>query len=506
MKARATAAWILALVAVVPVVASAHERIGTVSRALLERPIALTTSAGRMHQEVTTASLEAQAYYDQGIAYLASYAFVDAGRSLHEALRHDPELAMARLQLAKVYANIDAIADTRRELEHATALAAAGRASETETVWIALGVQQRAAVEAPAAEQHAKHYAYKVAIDALIARDPSDPHAWVLRGNAEEPGAWGRGQHGHVASVAFYETALNRDPSHVGAHHFLAHSYENIGRYAEAAAHARIYAGAASGVPHAQHMYGHVLPRLGHWQEALVQLERADQLERASYASEKIAPEEDWHHAHNLHLLGLVHLRLGHDADAARLFEEEYRLDTRGVFGGGSAAPWIEYLLLRGRFEEALAAAQGAEARSATMARLVGAALAGQALLALEREDEAAQALERATDQYETLLETSKGTSVEPFASGYAQPFIKTLAAQVELRGPNDEEAEAQILAIADELARDPRIDAWAAGLFQIQRLADDARRADKDELATALRARLRTIDPTFTPAAGGAR
>jgi hypothetical protein len=139
------------------------------------------------------------------------------------------------------------------------------------------------------------------------------------------------------------------------------------------------------------------------------------------------------------------------------------------------------------------------------MARLVGAALAGQALLALERDDEAEQALERATDQYEALLAASTGTSVEPFASGYAQPFIKTLAAEVELRGPNDEEAEAQILAIADELARDPRIDAWASGLFQIQRLADDARRADKDELAAALRARLRTIDPSFAPTAGDA-
>jgi Tfp pilus assembly protein PilF len=135
MKARATLAWILALGAALPVASAAHERVGTVSRALLERPIALTTAAGRMHQEVTTASLEAQAYYDQGIAYLASYAFVDAGRSLIEALRHDPELAMAHLQLAKVYANVDAIADARRELEQATALAAAGRASETEKVW-----------------------------------------------------------------------------------------------------------------------------------------------------------------------------------------------------------------------------------------------------------------------------------------------------------------------------------------------------------------------------------
>jgi len=476
-----------------------------VTRAVIERPIALTDAAGRMHQEVTTASPKAQAYYDQGIAFLASYAFVDAGRSFHEALRRDPELAMAHLMLAKTYVNVDAIDDARRHLARATALVAAGGPTEKEAAWIALGVQQRAAVEAPDAEQATKHWAYKAAIEALIARDPADAHAWVLRGNAEEHGAWGRGQYGHVASIAFYESALRRDPHHLGAYHFLTHSYENVGRYAEAAAHAQVYAEAAHGVPHAQHMYGHVLPRLGRWEEALVQFEKADRLERAAYAALDVAPEEDWHHHHNLHLLGLIHLRLGHEADAARLFREAYGLDTRGQFGGGSAAPWIEYLLLRGRFDEALAAAREAEARTAVMAGLVGAALGGQALVALGRTDEAKQALERAKDRYEALLAASADTYYEPFAPRYAGPFIKTLEMEIELRGPNAAEAEAQMLAMADEVARDPRIDAWAAGLFHLQRLAADARRAGKPDLAAALLARVRAIDPTFPVAPGGA-
>jgi tetratricopeptide (TPR) repeat protein len=480
---------------------AADARIGTVARALMERPVALTDAAGRMPQAVTTAAPEAQAYYDQGIAFLASYAFVDASRAFHEALRRDPDLAMAHLQLAKTYVNVDALDDARRHFARAQALADAGGVTWKEAKWIALGLQQRAAVEAPDDRQAAEHYAYKVAIEELIALDPADPHAWVLRGNAEEYGAWGRGQHGYTASIAFYETALRRDPDHLGAQHFLVHSYENIGRYAEAAAYGKTYAAAAKGVPHAQHMYGHVLPRLGRWEEALAQFEQADRLERAYYAAEKIAPEEDWHRGHNLHLFAMVQLRLGHDAAAARLLEEAYRLDTRGPFGGGSAAPWIEYLLLRARFDEALAAARATEARPLVMAQLVGAALGGQALVALGRTDEAEQALERAKARYEELVVRAKDTFYEPFAPRYAGPFITTLEAEIGLRGPNGAEAEAQTLAMADAVAHDPRIDAWAVGLFHIARVADDARRAGKPALAAALVERLHAIDPEFSAA-----
>lgn len=42
------------------------------SKEVMERPVGLTKGAGRMHQKVSTTSAEAQAYYDQGVAYLHS--------------------------------------------------------------------------------------------------------------------------------------------------------------------------------------------------------------------------------------------------------------------------------------------------------------------------------------------------------------------------------------------------------------------------------------------------
>lgn len=475
---------------------------GSVSRELMERPVALTNTAGHLHQQVSTDSTEAQAFYDQGIAYLASYVWVEAARSFHEALRRDPNLAMAHLGLAKAYAGVDAREETKLHLTKAQEPVAASKITEKEATWIKLYAQQQEAIYAPVEQRAALHQAYKQAVEALIALDPADPHAWILRGNAEESGPWGRGQTGTVGSIAYYEAALQRDQHNLAAHHFLVHSYENIGRHDIAAEHGKAYAAAAIGVPHAQHMYGHVLPRLGKWQEALHQLSEADRLEREYYATQNVAPEEDWHHGHNLHLLGTVQLRLGNEAEAERLFKEAFELKGRGMLADRYAAPWIEHLILRGRFAEALQTAQEVEKRSSPVAQLIGAALAGEAYIGLDRLAEAKKALKRAETAQPKLQAMLKNTPYETFASSFSRSFLNTLASEITLRGKTPEEGERQFIAMADALAANPRLDAWADGLFRLERMAQDARRAGRPELAQALVERMKKIDPGFTSTA----
>lgn len=476
--------------------------VGSVSRELMERPVALTDTAGHLHQQVSTDATEAQAYYDQGIAYLASYVWVEAARSFHEALRRDPDLAMAHLGLAKAYAGADARAETQLHLKKAQELAASGKVTEKEVTWIKLYAQQQDAIYAPTEQRAALHQAYKQAVEALIALDPSDPFAWILRGNAEEPGPWGRGQVGTVGSIAYYEAALQRDPNNLAAHHFLVHSYENIGRHDIAAEHGKVYAAAAAGVPHAQHMYGHVLPRLGKWQDALHQLSEANRLEREYYAAQNVAPEEDWHHGHNLHLLGTVQLRLGNEAEAERLFKEAFELKGRGMLADRYAAPWIEYLILRGRFEEALKTAQEVEKRSSPVAQLIGAALAGEAYIGLDRLVDAKKALKRAEVTEPKLRTALKNTPYETFGSSFSRAFLNTLSSEIALRGKTPEEGERQFIAMADALAVNPRLDAWADGLFRLERMAQDARSVNRPELVQGLVERMHKIDPGFTSTA----
>ncbi|MBI3933305.1 MAG: hypothetical protein HY316_01350 [Acidobacteria bacterium] len=467
------------------------------SAEVMERPISLINSAGKLSQTVSTSSPEAQAFYDQGIALLHSYVWVDAARSFHEALRRDPELAMAELGLAKSYANADAWAPAFEHLKKAADLASSGKASPKEAKWITLCQVHFNAIFAPPAERSQKHQIYKDQIEELIAMDPDDPHVWVLRGNAEESRPQGRGQGGGVGSIAFYEASLVHDPDFWPADHYLVHSYENLGNYALAAEHGKKYAEAVPGVPHAQHMYAHVLPRLGRWQEAADQLAKTDRLQRDYFAT-GILPVEEWHHGHNIHLLGVANLRLGNEEAARKYLKEAFDLPVQGVRDGRFTDPWLEYLIMRGRFEEALAAAWEAEKRPLAAARLIGAVRAAEALIALNRGEEAREAQRRAKTEWEQLSQDSANPVYDYLPGYYQLTHLNVLDAELGLASGEPEAAEQKLIALADRLVNETNFDGWATGLFRLEQIAALADRLGRKELVAALVERMHRIDPGF--------
>ncbi|MBI2819772.1 MAG: hypothetical protein HYX73_07320 [Acidobacteria bacterium] len=467
------------------------------SAEVMERPIGLTDTVGKLNQTVSTSSPEAQAYYNQGLALLHSYVSVDAARSFHEALRRDPGLAMAELGLAKSYANADAWAPAFQHLNKATDLAGRGKATSKEAKWITLCQVQFNAIFADSDERSLRHQIYKDQIEELIAMDPDDAHAWVLRGNAEESRPQGRGQGGGVGSIAFYEAALTHDPNFWPADHYLIHSYENLGKYDLAAGHGKKYATAVLGVPHAQHMYAHVLPRLGKWQEAADQLAKADRLQRENFAT-GIQPIEEWHQGHNLHLLGVANLRLGNEAKGAKYLKEAFDLPVRGVRDGRFTNPWLEYLLLRGRFEEALAAAQEAESRPLAVARVIGSARAAEALIGLNRIEEARQAQQRAQSELEKLKKDSNNPIYDYLPGYYQLGQMDVLDAELSLVGSDSKAAEQKLIAFADRLVGETSFDGWATGLFRLEQLAALADRLGRKDLVAALVERMHQIDPGF--------
>jgi tetratricopeptide (TPR) repeat protein len=464
-----------------------------VEPALLERAVGIRDGIGRSPQKVTTSSPQAQAFSDQGLAFLHSYHWIEAARAYHQALRHDPDCAMAWMGLARAEQGLDRGAEATAAIEKAKSLAA--KATPRERRFIALRAQQMEAQSAPVAEQPAKHDAYKREIEAALAEFPDDAELWILRGNAEEPGPWGRGQFGGVASIAYYETALVRAPGHFGAHHYLVHSFENVGRHAEAAEHGKIYAEAAPQVAHAQHMYGHVLPRLGRWQEALAQLEKADAIERRYAEAEKLRPGDDWHHIHNLQLLGWVDVRLGRWDEAEQTFRRAFDTPVRTERSGFQQANLAEFYLLRGRLDEALAAAQALRNRR-PVGRTAGAAVEGEIQLARGNETEAREALARAKKAYDEALATV-GPSDARYIEHFLSPYVRQLEASLSLRNGGD---GAALIAMADDLAANPRFDAWGEGLFRLERVARDADRAGKTQLAGEVRERMRRIDPDYLP------
>src|SRR5882757_2300785 len=91
---------------------SSHGHIGWISAEILNRPVTLRQGIGKIHEPVSTSSRQAQLFYDQGLAYLQSYVWVEAARSFHQALRSDPRLAMAYVGLSYAYSPMDFAAAT----------------------------------------------------------------------------------------------------------------------------------------------------------------------------------------------------------------------------------------------------------------------------------------------------------------------------------------------------------------------------------------------------------
>ncbi len=117
-----------------------HENIGWIPKEILERPVTLRKDIGNLHEPVTTASPQAQAFYDQGLNYLHDFDWIEAARAFNQSLRLDPNLAMAYLGLSDVSTELQDNAAARAAFEKAQSLA--GAASERERTRIQIRAAQ----------------------------------------------------------------------------------------------------------------------------------------------------------------------------------------------------------------------------------------------------------------------------------------------------------------------------------------------------------------------------
>lgn len=458
-----------------------------VAKTVLERKTSLKTGIGTVHETVTTESEEAQAFYDQGLAWLHNYVWIEAARSFHQALRHDPKLAMAWLGLSRAYSGLEDSKSAKAALEKAKALGG----SEREKLRFELRAKQLAAVDDASLLP-----AYRLALDAAVAADPKDVELLLLRGNAEEPIAGGRGQMGGAETIAWYEKALAADGSHFGANHYLIHSFENVNEIETALAHGEIYAKAAPNVPHAQHMYGHDLRRVGRVKEAIAAFEKADALERAWYANEKVPVEADWHRPHNLSLLAMCWWHQGKLKKAEKLFREASAIKATSQFTEFNRRELAGFLLARGRNAEALKVADSLANGKFPPARAIGHVLAGQALVAMKKP---AQAEKRIASAEKELAAVSGEYAI--LWKHYLPPNIDILRAEIALSKGANADASKQIRAAITQARSLGGPDAWSLALFQMERMGRVARDQGDWELAEWIASQMMEHDGAY---AGG--
>ena len=457
-------------------------RIPVVPDEVLKRAAPLRAGVGSAHDGVTTKVAEAQKLYDQGLAYLHSYVWVEAARSFNTALARDPKLAMAHVGLSVAYAELNKPDAARAALASAQQLAAG--VSEHERFHIAARAAQVAAEGAPA--DRTKLAAYRSALDRALQASASDGELWILRGVAESLDPSDRGQGSVASAIPYYQKALTLGAG--SAHHYLTHAFENAGQYPKAVEHGAAYAKAAPNVPHALHMHGHVLRRTGQIAEAVAAFEEADRVQEAYFRTERMAPEYEWHHEHNLDLLGSSYQYLGQLAKAERELKAAFDLPSALAVQLYNKRGWPEYLIARGRLDEAMAAAQSLVNHPVSLVKATGYIEAGHVHLAAGRFREAA-------DQTNLALRMLRSATN---GQALVAPAFQQLQGEFFLRTGEREKGRAMLRDVVRTARALPGPDNWVQALFMLESIARTARAAGDWEFAGWAASEMIAHDPNY--------
>jgi tetratricopeptide (TPR) repeat protein len=452
--------------------------------AIRARPISIRAGIGAVHEPVTTSSPDAQRFYDQGLAFLHGYAWIDAERSFRAALRADPAIAMAHIGLSYTGWELQGEQDARREVEAARALDR--QTSGRERRRIGIRAVQLDLIANP--RDGARRDAYLKALDAALAIDRDDVELLLLRGMAEDEDPAGRGMGATARAIPFFERALAVSPESPAAHHYLTHADENVGRITDALTHGAAYARLAPKIAHARHMYGHDLRRVGRMQEAIAEFRAAYDLETDPTRVREVPPEYDWHHPHNLDLLGTSYQYVGQIKAAEPLLRRSFDIASPFAIQAFNKREWPAFLLARNRPAEALTAARALQSQPSALAQAIGRIMEGRALLALGRFQDAAAVSNAAMKD----LDRAGAQAV------LAAADLKTLQAEFYLRTGQRDRARPLFEDAVARLRARPGPDAWSQALFAIESMARVACAQGDWTLAASLADAMRAHDPEY--------
>jgi tetratricopeptide (TPR) repeat protein len=253
--------------------------------------VRLVEGLGKVHLPITTASPEAQRYFDQGLGFAYGFNHAAAIAAFREAQRLDPNCALCFWGEAMAHGpNINAPMDPRTTAR-AVGLAVyanwlARKATPAEQALTAAMVKRYSA--APGADQNAMNAAYADAMLAAARLHPGNDDIALLAAEAAmDTRPWDywtadkQPQPRLGEAVQLVETVYARNPDHPQAAHLYIHLMENgpDPKRAEAAAD-RLARPLAPTAGHLVHMPAHIYYRLGRWQDSMrvnVDAARADE-------------------------------------------------------------------------------------------------------------------------------------------------------------------------------------------------------------------------------------
>ncbi len=282
---------------------------------------------GTYSRKVSTASKQAQTYFDQGLILAYAFNHAEAERSFREAQRLDPDFALAYWGQAYVLGpNINAPMD---EAAVSPAYEAARKAQALKSKakpWeqgLIDAIATRYAAD-PKADRKPLDAAYAAAMQGLAKRFPKDPDVLAMAAESimdTDPwNYWTSDGHPRPYTMdvlRLIEDALTIDPKHPLALHLHIHATEASQNPARGIPSAERLGGIAPGAGHLVHMPGHAFFRVGRYQDAVqanLNAIAVDEDYITQCRAQGIYPAA--YYPHNIHFLWIASAYLGRSADA----------------------------------------------------------------------------------------------------------------------------------------------------------------------------------------------
>ena len=258
---------------------------------------------GKVDFPITTNSKEAQAFFNQGVAQLYGFWFVQAEQSFVQAAKLDPRAGMAYWGIAMaapgtflpMYQLVltpgprlpPEVPPNSPEFRARTAI---GKAQSLRDV---VTPRERLYIDAVAALHNTQlrdpDAAYVAAMKMVVASFPDDMEAKAILALSLENGydpSTKSPKGGTSESLKLLRQVLTKAPDHIGASHFLIHALEGSNHLRDAVPVANRYAALALNIPHVLHMPGHVYAQIGMYDEAVKAFLASDAKEREYMAAD----------------------------------------------------------------------------------------------------------------------------------------------------------------------------------------------------------------------------
>lgn len=334
--------------------------------------VPLLDDLGDHHHPVTTATPEAQAYFDQGIRLTYAFEHTRAVRSFRAAVARDSGCAMCWWGIAwasgpNINAAMDSASGARAYRAIREALERAGEASERERAYIEAMAARYG--PRPTRDRARRDSAYARAMREVAGEWPDDDDAQVLAAEAlmllSPWDYWtgdGEPKEGTRELLRRLEAVTGRNPEHAGACHFYIHAVEaaHPGRALPCAG--RI-ADLMPGAGHVVHMPAHVYIRVGRYADAVEANRRAIRVDESRHVEDRGRTAYTLaYHPHNYHFLSYAASMAGAGSlalDAARTLAEKVDRKMMRKPGFGALQHYLvtplRVMVRFGRWEEILA-------------------------------------------------------------------------------------------------------------------------------------------------------